>query len=230
VVAIVSVVYGLAGDPDVLRFFREAIRETLSDLEAETSVFTWTRFAFVVTIVSNDIREPLPELAVYRLRAFILALGVGLVTFSLHSYAADPPAAVPECTAREPQFADQVWAKVGERSCLKCHNATGDASASAFILEDTSRKPEALERNHKAFTAMASAKKDGAAKLLAKASGSVKHGGGAVVKPGTSEYRILERFVARVDGKDKPFVEPSGFVPGPYFTGVAMATPQRHLR
>ncbi|MCE9561540.1 MAG: hypothetical protein K8U57_05750 [Planctomycetes bacterium] len=77
---------------------------------------------------------------------------------------------------------------------------------------------------------MAAIKKDGASRLLAKVSGTIKHGGGAVLKPDTSGYRILERFVARVDGKTKPFVDPAAFVPGPYFSGVAMATPQRQLR
>ncbi len=33
----------------------------------------------------------------------------------------------PECLAVDRFFADEVWAKVGERTCLKCHNAKGDA-------------------------------------------------------------------------------------------------------
>ncbi|OWK46340.1 hypothetical protein [Fimbriiglobus ruber] len=162
-------------------------------------------------------------------------LGVGLFLFCLTARAADPPAtpstqsACPECLVRDPFFADEVWAKVGERTCLNCHNPTGDASASAFLLADAARNAEALERNRKAFIEMV-AKKDGVSRLLAKASGSVKHGGGVVLKPGTTGYRILEKFVGRVGGADKSVVEPPGFVPGPYFTGVAMATPQRLLR
>lgn len=174
------------------------------------------------------------------IRSRTLLIGAGLISVWLGTRAglkADPPAPPPtkpadaECTAREPLFADEVWAKVGERTCLNCHNPAGDASESKFLLEDATRNPEALERNLKAFTAMAAIKKDGASRLLAKVSGTVKHGGGPVLKPGTTGYHILERFVARVDGKEKlAIIGPNDFVPGPYFAGVAMATPQRLLR
>ena len=33
-------------------------------------------------------------------------------------------------------FVDEVWSKLGERVCLKCHQDGGDASASDFILRD----------------------------------------------------------------------------------------------
>ena len=43
----------------------------------------------------------------------------------------------PECLAGDSFFEDEVWAKVGERTCLKCHNVKGDASESEFLLRDT---------------------------------------------------------------------------------------------
>ena len=36
-----------------------------------------------------------------------------------------------------PYFVDEVWAKVGELSCLKCHNDSGEAEDSGFILRET---------------------------------------------------------------------------------------------
>ncbi|MFT5324917.1 MAG: hypothetical protein ACI8P0_002783, partial [Planctomycetaceae bacterium] len=34
-----------------------------------------------------------------------------------------------------------AWIKVGERTCLKCHNPEGDAADSEFILRDVSTTP-----------------------------------------------------------------------------------------
>ena len=36
-----------------------------------------------------------------------------------------------------PFFVDEVWGKVGELSCLKCHNSSGEAKDSGFILQKT---------------------------------------------------------------------------------------------
>jgi len=65
----------------------------------------------------------------------------------------------PPCISVDRSFADEVWAKVGERMCLKCNNAKGDASDSEFLLHDTSRaeqkRYDALMHNQSAFARMA---------------------------------------------------------------------------
>ncbi|MCR9120021.1 MAG: hypothetical protein NXI22_24045, partial [bacterium] len=38
------------------------------------------------------------------------------------------------CQATSDSFALEVWAKVAERTCLKCHRANGDAFDSEFQL------------------------------------------------------------------------------------------------
>src|SRR5471030_2294191 len=53
-------------------------------------------------------------------------------------------------------FEDEVWAKVGERTCLNCHSVGGDAEESKFIL-----KPENLKLNRLAFDRMVHNRKDG---------------------------------------------------------------------
>ena len=34
-------------------------------------------------------------------------------------------------------FVDEVWGKVGELSCLKCHHDSGEAEDSRFLLRET---------------------------------------------------------------------------------------------
>ena len=47
-----------------------------------------------------------------------------------------PSQVAPACTLKDRFFEDEVWAKVGERTCLRCHNKNGDAAFSKqFPLE-----------------------------------------------------------------------------------------------
>jgi hypothetical protein len=142
---------------------------------------------------------------------------------------AGPEAAGPECVGMDRFFAEEVWAKVGEHTCLNCHNVAGDASASRFLLEPATHDAAALARNRAAFEKMATTLSEGKPRLLAKAAGGLRHGGGKVLKSDSTGLRVLERFVARLRGETDP-VAPSDFVPGPYFSGVAMASPDVLLR
>ena len=69
-----------------------------------------------------------------------------------------PAKDVPACFGQS-RF-HEAWIKVAERTCIKCHNAEGDASGSEFLLNDASRVPAAkragvMIQNCAAFTKMA---------------------------------------------------------------------------
>ncbi|MBV8879545.1 MAG: hypothetical protein JO332_06275, partial [Planctomycetaceae bacterium] len=77
-----------------------------------------------------------------------------------------PPLPVePDDAARDSFFEDEVWAKVGERTCLNCHSAGGDAEESKFLLKDSSRDPSLVTFNRQAFERMAAKRQDGKARL-----------------------------------------------------------------
>lgn len=107
----------------------------------------------------------------------------------------------PACFVNDSFFNDEVWAKVGERSCLKCHNAKGDASGSGFLLRDATNnkatRADAMRQNRAAFQRVAAESKDGKSLLLSKATGGIDHGGGEVIKTDSTGYRILKQFVRR---------------------------------
>ena len=127
-------------------------------------------------------------------------------------------------------FVDEVWAKVGERTCLKCHNTGGDASESKFLMQDTSRDLNGLSKNLDVFLQMAAKRKEGKSRLLVKPTGGLKHEGGVVLKPDSSGYRILEEFVDRLSefqGK-KDLLD--GYHQPPFFEGLTMIPPDRLLR
>ncbi|HSG73210.1 MAG TPA: DUF1592 domain-containing protein, partial [Planctomycetaceae bacterium] len=150
----------------------------------------------------------------------------------------------PQATGRETPgcFAastfHEVWIKVGERTCLKCHNADGDASDSQFLLTDASRLPiaeraTAFMRNCEAFTRMATLREAGdRARILVKATGGLDHGGGEAVKADSTELRVLEEFVRSLrqkPGGAKPEVLSIADTQS-FFDGVEMIADQRLLR
>ena len=171
------------------------------------------------------------------LRPIVLRTVVALQLVSVGTcagHAAEPSQREQQCGAVGSFFANEVWAKVGERTCLKCHRADGDAAASEFVLQDTLRNPKGLRDNLDAFCRMGSSLEDGASRLLVKAGGGLDHGGGEVLKADATGYRILQRFVLRLNGKADEAAndesEVAEYNARPFLESVQMMTPERLLR
>jgi hypothetical protein len=144
----------------------------------------------------------------------------------------------PKCVAVDNYFMDEVWTKVGERSCLKCHNADGDAADSRFLLRDPSLLQVASRKmahasNRNAFAKMAALQENNESRLLLKVRGKLDHGGEEVLKVDSTGYRILARFVRSKSGEKQASSQSSmyaGYDPPPFFAGVTMLEPRRLLR
>jgi hypothetical protein len=147
-----------------------------------------------------------------------------------------PSATISEHLGENQVFEAEVWAKVGERTCLRCHSKQGEARDSGFVLEkteDSLNDIAVLARNHDVFRAMATTVSGEQSVLLQKVVGGLEHGGGQVLKPDSTGFRILERFVRRtLSPADEATSSGStdAYTPAPFFDGVAMLTPSRVLR
>ena len=142
----------------------------------------------------------------------------------------------------DPVFDAEVWAKIGERTCLRCHNQQGEARETEFILEKTVDRfddPQILTRNRDAFESMAKKVHGDQSVLLQKVVGQLDHGGGQVLKPESTGLKILERFVHQTMSRAvEPIlaVEPifnvqtDAYKPVPFFHGVTMLSASRLLR
>jgi hypothetical protein len=148
-----------------------------------------------------------------------------------------PPYSGASCSAPVDRFfADEVWAKVGERTCLTCHKPGGDAEDSEFVLRDPSRsqgqaRVADMRHNREAFAKMAALEAEGhQSRILLKVVGKLKHGGKEQVKPDSAEYRILADFVRRVNAPSTAtsFVEDK--TAPPFFEGVVMVDDRKLLR
>lgn len=170
-----------------------------------------------------------------------LLLALLPIAVEQNSAVADEPSASPKgfrgCMTAS-SFRD-AWIKVGERTCLKCHKADGDAADSEFLLIDVSKVPAseragALTQNCAAFNRMALKKEEGGqSRLLSKATGGLDHGGGEVVKDDSTALRVLQEFVESLSRKltdpahaSAPFDDDLRS----FFDGVEMIADQRLLR
>jgi len=133
-------------------------------------------------------------------------------------------------------FEADVWAKVGERTCLRCHNEHGEAKDSEFVLEKTDQPlndDAMLARNQDAFHTMATVINGDQSVLLQKVVGGLDHGGGQVLKPDSTGFKILNQFVMLTKsptGEPVSDVAAGAYKPPPFFDGVTMLMPPRLLR
>src|SRR3954469_2109356 len=141
----------------------------------------------------------------------------------------------PTCLAAPDDFfVNEVWGKVGARSCLECHKVGGDAEESDFILQDPARalgaaQADVLRYDREQFLAMSRRKVGEESRILLKAIGRLKHGGKDVLKPDSPGYRVLSEFVKRSTASStRPAVAEANAAP--FFDGVAMLDAPRLLR
>ena len=101
-------------------------------------------------------------------------------------------------------FGQELWPKVGSKTCVNCHTATGAAGRTRVVLRDPSKEPAdqrtgALDQNRATFETIARVRGDGEWLALLKATNRTPHGGGMVVKLDSPEFRVLESFVRGVN-------------------------------
>ena len=132
-------------------------------------------------------------------------------------------------------FQKEVWAKVGERTCLQCHKPGGEAEDSKFLLRDLKRSQDQagdLKHNREAFTRMAKLEVEvHQSRLLLKVVGKLKHGGKEQLKPDSVEYRVLADIVARINtpANTKPDFVLDKNAP-PFFHAVKMLDDRQLVR
>lgn len=152
--------------------------------------------------------------------------------------AAEKPYTGAACTApMDEYFANEVWLKVGLKTCIECHKAGGDAEDSDFVLIDPSKLPPAtqdqtLRHNRNQFAQMARTKEGDQSVILLKVVGKLKHGGKIALKPDSAGYQVLAEFVRRINS---PTTIPSSILAQeknlpPFFDGVVMLDDRKLLR
>ena len=129
--------------------------------------------------------------------------------------------------AEAANFAEEIWVKVGAKSCIKCHKDGGDAEETRFILQDPalSTGEEWKHKNWAMFQKVGKWRKDGKPLVLLKVTEEVEHEGGEIFKVGSVGYELLRKLV---DGEYE--LESKALKKTDFFAGVEMVDDQRLLR
>lgn len=107
------------------------------------------------------------------------------------------------CVPTDVFFREQVQAPTLTAKCSACHNSTGAAKHTKFVLTPP-EVPGYLEANMALVRDLSRYEVDGTPLILAKpsmrgAKGPVEHGGGLQLEPGSAEFKALEELLRRFD-------------------------------
>ncbi len=170
-------------------------------------------------------------------RPLILALCSLIVLPSVGRGEGTKPSSGPACRRNaDDDFETEVWDTVGAARCVQCHQPGGDAEDSRFNLHDPRKlegraRDDAIRHNRDAFARLARMNEGTQSRLIVKATGGLDHGGGDVLKPGSTGYLTLAEFVRRVNAPPSPAPRVADDTDRPpFFDGVVMLDARRLLR
>ncbi len=154
------------------------------------------------------------------LKAIAIGLAAAMAAAALGGGCAPEEA---ECISTYDYFATDVWPVI-EKSCRPCHNPTGMAKDTSYLLKG-SAEAGFLDHNLAVVTEVASFQKDGTSQILLKPSQQIAHKGGKVIEKDGPEYKALEGFVALVESGATCEATPTA-----HFTGVELLDDAGTLR
>ncbi|HVJ17945.1 MAG TPA: hypothetical protein VM686_21140, partial [Polyangiaceae bacterium] len=108
-----------------------------------------------------------------------------------------------ECMSNSRFFAEQVWARVMQKTCVNCHSPDGIApqqGADFILLPPT--YPGFLDANLGALERLARTEFDDRSVLLRKPVGEMEHGGGGVLTADSQELALVAELVERLQAGD----------------------------
>jgi hypothetical protein len=128
------------------------------------------------------------------------------------------------CISTPEFFAKYVYAQTMALKCQACHNPTGQAKDTQFVLH-SSAEAGYLEANLEIVKALAQTEKNGESVLLQKPLGKLDHGGGVQLDAGSQEYADLKTLVDKLNNDDTCPTNSAEF-----FAGAQLAGPDNTLR
>ncbi len=128
------------------------------------------------------------------------------------------------CTSTDQFFAEKVWAPTVSQICYQCHNGTGAAADTQFVMRASSEAGY-LETNLNTIKEVAETERNGKSILLLKPTAAVAHEGGHVLEEGSPEYTNLAKLVQMLKDGNACKTNKASF-----FAGVNLASPKVTLR
>jgi len=148
------------------------------------------------------------------------ALALGLAGCN----SSEPGSSGEGCVSTPEFFATNVEFTTFATKCVACHNATGEAKDTQFVLH-SSAEAGYLDANLELVRGLAQTEKNGESILLQKPLGKLDHGGGQQLDAGSQEYADLKTLVDKLNADDTCPTNSAEF-----FAGVQMSGADHTLR
>ncbi|MBV1857433.1 MAG: DUF1588 domain-containing protein [Nannocystaceae bacterium] len=132
-----------------------------------------------------------------------------------------------DCVSDEEFFRETVYAPILATNCASCHNSSGAAKETSFVLRSPESGPDYLESNLEAFSQMSKLQFEGQSWLLLKPTLGIEHEGGERFKEGSAEYGA---FVEMMNRLETPSSCEEGDVTEEFFDGVELLDERATLR
>ncbi len=132
-----------------------------------------------------------------------------------------------DCVSDEEFFRETVYAPILADNCSSCHNSSGAAKDTSFVLRTPESGPDYLESNLEAFSQMSKLQFEGQSWLLLKPTLGIEHEGGERFKEGSDEYNA---FVEMMNRLDSPSACEEGDLTEEFFDGVELLDERATLR
>ena len=132
-----------------------------------------------------------------------------------------------DCVSNEEFFRETVYAPILATNCENCHNSSGAAKDTSFVLRSPESGPDYLDANLEAFSQMSKLQFDGQSWILLKPTLGIEHEGGERFKRDSDEFKA---FVEMMDRLDNPVACEEGDVTEEFFSGVELLDERATLR
>jgi hypothetical protein len=104
-----------------------------------------------------------------------------------------------DCVSDEEFFRETVYAPILADDCAACHNSSGAAKETSFVLRSPESGPDYLEANLEAFAQMSKLKFEGDSWILLKPTVGIEHEGGERFKRDTPEFNAFVEMMERLE-------------------------------
>ncbi len=131
-----------------------------------------------------------------------------------------------DCLSNKEFFSQKVWKPVIEQRCFSCHNNSGEAKYSNFVLQPSSQTGY-LDTNLEAFAKVARYEAEGKSIILQKPMGKLEHKGGPVLQADSPEIKAFEQMLERIEN---PVLCGDSKTLDKQFTEVELLSPEETLR
>ncbi len=132
-----------------------------------------------------------------------------------------------DCVSNEEFFRETVYAPILSDNCSSCHNSSGAAKDTSFVLRSPESGPDYLEANLEAFSQMSKLQFEGQSWILLKPTLGIEHEGGERFKVDGEEYKA---FVEMMERLENPVACEEGDQTEEFFDGVELLDERATLR